>query len=389
MHTKLAIFWLPLLATLVAQTEAVAQRSPYEQQMIAKLNQATIGVAAGRTEGAPLRFVTELARVVDDDDNMRVLPIVTRGPFENVHDLLYLRGIDAAVIFGDTLEHFKNDPRISNIHRRIHYITHLFPSELHLFVRPEIQRLQDLEGKAVNFNTHGTAAAYSGPLIFDRLGIKVDKQFVPHTVAMGDMVKGDKYAAVVFVSSKPLDPFLKKKWPDGFRFLPVPLTDKLEDYYLPAQLEAADYPGLIPEGQVIETISVPAVLAAYAWPEGSDRYQRLSRFVDFLFQRLPKLQSEAGYHPKWRELNLAATVPGWQRFGAVQDKLIALAAAKANPRVDNGAELKQAIARMVPGDEIEQSRLFRRYLQSQQGPVRQTGAWYRDPNHVRKRVRQQ
>src|SRR5262245_14576434 len=127
MHTKRAIFWLPLLATLVAQTEAVAQRSPYEQQMIAKLNQATIGVAAGRTEGASLRFVTELARVVDDDDNMRVLPIVTRGPFENVHDLLYLRGIDAAVIFGDTLEHFKNDPRIYNIHRRIHYITHLFP----------------------------------------------------------------------------------------------------------------------------------------------------------------------------------------------------------------------------------------------------------------------
>jgi hypothetical protein len=111
--------------------------------------------------------------------------------------------------------------------------------------------------------------------------------------------------------------------------------------------------------------------------------------VDFLFQRLPTLQSEAGYHPKWRELNLAATIPGWQRFGAVQDKLIALAAAKANPRADNGAELKQVIARMAPGDEIEQSRLFRRYLQSQQVPVRQTGTWYRDPNHVRKRVRQQ
>ena len=84
MHIRLVTFLIPLLATLAAQTEAVAQRSPYEQQMIAKLNQATIGVAAGRTEGAPLRFVTELARVVDDDDNMRVLPIVTRGPFENV-----------------------------------------------------------------------------------------------------------------------------------------------------------------------------------------------------------------------------------------------------------------------------------------------------------------
>jgi hypothetical protein len=33
-------------------------------------------------------------------------------------------------------------------------------------VRPEIESLQDLAGKKVNFNTQGTAAAYSGPLIF-------------------------------------------------------------------------------------------------------------------------------------------------------------------------------------------------------------------------------
>lgn len=45
----------------------------------------------------------------------------------------------------------------------------LFPSELHVFVRPEIQGLANLAGKKVNFNTLGTAAAYSGPLIRDAL----------------------------------------------------------------------------------------------------------------------------------------------------------------------------------------------------------------------------
>ena len=34
-----------------------------------------------------------------------------------------------------------------------------------------IQGLNDLAGKKVNFNTQGTAAAYSGPLIFSRLGL--------------------------------------------------------------------------------------------------------------------------------------------------------------------------------------------------------------------------
>ena len=290
-----------------------------------KVNAWTLGVAAGLPEGAPLRFATELARVVDDGTELRVLPIVTRGIFENLHDLLYLRGVDAAIVYSDVLEHFKNDPKIANIERRVGYLMHLFPSEVHVFVRPEIKSLQDLAGKPVNFNTRGTAAAYSGPLIFDRLGIKIDAKFDPHPSAMGDMAKSDKYAAVVFVSTKPLDPFVKRKWPDGFKFLPVPLTEKLEEYYLPAELAAADYPGLIPDGQSIQTIAVPAVLAVYNWPTRSERYRRVARLTDYIFERLSRLQTEAGFHPKWKELNLAATVPGWQRSRAMQARLDAVA----------------------------------------------------------------
>jgi len=359
----LAILLLAVsLSGMEASAQTVPKRGTYEAAMRAKLNASTIGLAAGRLEGAPLRFATELARVVDDGENMRLLPIVTRGPFENVNDLLYVRGVDTAIIYGDVLEHFKKDPRISRIERRIHYITHLFPSELHVFVRPEVKSLDDLAGRPVNFNTHGTAAAYSGPLIFERLGIKVDARFDPHPVALAEMAKSDKYAAVIFVSSRPLDPFVKRKWPVGFKFLPVPLTEKLEEYYLPAQLEPSDYPGLIAEGTTIQTIAVPAVLAVYAWPEGTDRYRRLTRFIDYLFERLPKLQTEAGYHQKWKEMNLAAQVPGWQRFRPVQDRLVAMAAAKSDPSVDGAAALKQAIARIVPGDPLEQNRLLQKFL---------------------------
>ena len=330
-----------LPATLVLAQPAVSL-GRYETELMREINSATIGLAAGLPEGAPLRFATELARIVDDGTKMRVLPIVTRGPFENVNDLLYLRGVDAAIVNGDVLEHFKKDPKIAGIDKRIHYLTHLFPSEVHVFVRPEIKNLEELAGKPVNFNTHGTAAAYSGPLIFERLGIKPAAQFVPHPVALAEMAKSDKFAAVVFVSAKPLDPFVRRKWPEGFRFLPVPLTEKLEEYYLPAQLEAGDYPGLIAEGKSIETIAVPAVLAVYAWPHGSDRHDRIVRFIDYLFERLPRLQEDPGYHPKWRELSLAGNVPGWRRFSAMQAKLDAAAktdgeAAKLAPRSGKGA----------------------------------------------------
>lgn len=346
---------------------ALPQRVPTsEAKRKEAINSWTVGLAAGRTEGAPLQFASELARVLDDGDNMRVLPIVTRGIFDNIFDLLYLRGVDAAIVYGDVLEHFKKTPDVQGISKRINFLVNLFPSELHVFVRPEIKSLADLEGKPVNFNTEGTAAAYSGPIIFERLGIKVDARFVPHNVAMEEMKKGPAYAATVWVSSKPLAPFLKGKFPEGFKFLPVEHTDKL-DYYMPSYLESADYPALIPAGQRIATISVPAVLAVYDWPPDTDRYRRVTRFVDYLFQRFEKLQTEPGYHPKWKDVNLAASVPGWQRFKPLQDRLDKIAsqpraAAARTVEIDASLARKQA-EREAPGDPAEQERLFKQFLE--------------------------
>src|SRR5215813_14220356 len=325
-----------------------------------KLNSWTIGLAAGQLEGAPLRFASELARVIDDGDTMRVLPIVTRGIFDNIYDLLYLRGVDAAIVYGDVLEHFRTNAKIGSLEQRVNYIMPLFPSEVHVFVRPEINKLEDLAGKRVNFNTKGTAAAYTGPIMFDRLGIKVDAQFAPHPIAMAEMAKDDKYAAVVFVSSKPLDAFVKAKWPEGFKFLPVPLSQSLEEYYVPAQLEAGDYPALIAEGRKIQTIAVPSVLAVFNWSADNDRARRVARFIDYLFERFPKLQNEPGYHPKWKDLNLAATVPGWKRYAPMQEKLARLV----NPRPggDKAAELSEQLERLLPGDKSAQQQLLRDLL---------------------------
>ena len=48
---------------------------------------------------------------------MHVLPVVTRGPTENVNDLLYLRGIDVAIINSDSLDEYKS--QVPQIQQRI------------------------------------------------------------------------------------------------------------------------------------------------------------------------------------------------------------------------------------------------------------------------------
>jgi TRAP-type uncharacterized transport system substrate-binding protein len=296
-----------------------AARPPSYEAMREKVNAWTVGLAAGLIEGAPLRLAAEMARVVDDGPNLLVLPIVTRGPTENLNALLYLRGVDLAIINSDALEEYKVE--VPDIQRHVAYLLNLFPSELHIFVRPEIKSPQDLAGKKVNFNTPGTAAAYSGPLMFSRLGINITKTFIPHPVALQQMRAGEgDMAAVVFITSKPVDVFLRGKWEGGFKFLPVTYDSKFEDYYLPATLEAADYPGLIQPGERISTVSVPTVLVSYNWPVGSDRYARVARFTDRLFGGIGKLQGP-GFDPKWKTINLGATVPGLTRVPAAQEWL--------------------------------------------------------------------
>src|SRR6202163_2956363 len=123
---------------------------PPPRPEVAAMNAWTVGLAGGLLEGAPIRLAAEIARVVDDGDDLHVLPVVTRGATENVNSLLYLRGIDAAIINSDVLDEYKS--QMPFIERRLVYILNLFPSELHIFVRPEIHSLEDLRGKKVNFN---------------------------------------------------------------------------------------------------------------------------------------------------------------------------------------------------------------------------------------------
>jgi hypothetical protein len=49
--------------------------------------------------------------------------------------------------------------------------------------------------------------------------------------------------------------------------------------------------------------AVPTLLAAFKWRAQSNRYQRVTRFVDYLFYRIDRPQAP-GFDPKWKSINL-------------------------------------------------------------------------------------
>jgi uncharacterized protein len=59
-------------------------------------------------------------------------------------------------------------------------------------------------------------------------------------------------------------------------------------------------------------------------------------------------------------VNLAAAVPGWQRFKPLQDKLDKTVAAM--PRIIDPVQARAQAARAAPNDPAEQERLFKQFL---------------------------
>jgi hypothetical protein len=125
---------------------------------------------------------------------------------------------------------------------------------------------------------------------------------------------------VIAVQGKPSKTVTKVK-DDRLHLVPVDDDKALQGDYLPATLTAKDYPNLISEQeQQVDTIAVPAVLAAYNWPANTDRYRKLTQFVDAFFTKFPTFQNPP-FHPKWKEVSLSAPLPGWQRLPSAKQWL--------------------------------------------------------------------
>jgi uncharacterized protein len=75
----------------------------------------------------------------------------------------------------------------------------------------------------------------------------------------------------------------------------------------------------VPQGSRVDAVAAPTVLMVCNWPVQSERYARVARFVDALFDKIEQLHSPR--HPKWRDTVICANVPGLQRFQPAQDWL--------------------------------------------------------------------
>jgi TRAP-type uncharacterized transport system substrate-binding protein len=343
------VFILTAHAPALAQ-ERVAQAAPpnRNQQDKEKANQNTVTILASSTSSIYTNFVEDIFKVLDDRKNndLRVLPVLSRGAVSNVFDILNLQGIDMGLTESIMIDHYKKlDPvKYGNIDQRIQYITKLANTEFHIITKRDIKDLRELAGKKVDFYVKESGTALVGQTLFSLLNIPVEPVFSFADEAQQKLKSGE-IAASARASTAP-GPFQQiYKEEDNLHLIPIdsslPGYDKLRAKYVPAVLTHEQYPALIPEGQSVPTIANATILAVYAWPENTDRYRKVANFVNKFFDNIEQFMLEPR-HPRWRDVNLAAEVPGWTRFKAAEQWL-----EKNKVKLSNVSSMRPAFEKFV------------------------------------------
>jgi hypothetical protein len=237
-------------------------------------------------------------------------------------------------------------------------------AELHILAKTDIRSLDDLRGKRVNFGPAGSGSSLTGTIVFQRLGVQVEQVLIDQQSALQKLQSGE-VAALVRVVGKPVDFFTKIPPNSGLHLIPVPFTSAFVDYYTAGEFETKDYPSLVPEGERIDTIAVPAVLAVFNWPRGSDRYRRIERFAERLFSQWDQFLVPPR-HPKWRDVNLSATVPGWTRHTIAEQMLARFYGSSASAQGDISRDFQAFLDQVgtgAPQGQADREALFRQFLQ--------------------------
>jgi TRAP transporter TAXI family solute receptor len=275
------------------------------------VNGGTVGLISGGVTGTYVRIAADLANALDDGYELRVLPIIGKGSVRNIEDLVLLRGVDVAIVQSDVLDFYKRADLVSNIEGKVRYISRLYNEEVHLLAKSTFATVDDLNGKRINFGTEGSGTFMTASIIFDDLGIYVDVSSYPEPIAL-EKLRAGELDALVFVGGKPVEFVQNVRRQDQLHLLDVP-TERIKAAYLASELTADAYPNLVDAGDPVQTVAVSAVLAAYNWPPDHPRRQKLDRFIESFFANFSSLL-EPPFHPKWREVDLTAPVPGWQRI---------------------------------------------------------------------------
>jgi len=328
----LAIFQIN---TVFAQNNQISADPSLSDSVIRqRANTGTVTLITGGIDGIATTYeqlASDMATIFDVRGKLRVLPVVGYGSLQNVEDLLYLRGVDIGMVHSDVLRHLEQKNILRSAQRKLRYIIKLYDEPLHLLVNSSITDIQQLSGQTVIIGRPGSGNEMSALTLIGELGISPNVVHVEFEEGVEQVRSGQ--AAAMFVVTRHPSTKLREVTNDGkLKLLPIQVTERLGKTYGSLDLTSQDYPNFIAPGETIETPHMSAVLAVYDWQPGSPRYENVLAFISRFGEKVSDLPL-ANRKDIWKNLDPAAPVKGWERYGPANALVEQAIAAQQTPPV--------------------------------------------------------
>jgi len=329
--------------------------------MRVEVNNGLLGIVSEGTD-----YTVDLAlALTSEQSHLRLLPIAGAGALQNAKDVMFARGIDFGIVQTDVLDQIKRNPPFPGVEKYLQYVTKLYDQELHVLAGPDIQSIDDLRGKKVNFGLRDSGTYTTAAAVFKALGFEPDVTNLPHPLALDKLRRGE-ISALVYVATKPSRLFQDIRPDETLHFLTI--TSNLLSNYTTTTINSNDYPELVSKDAPVKTVAVGTVLLAYNWPTKSERCQRVNRFVEAFLSYLNEIKAR---RPKWQDFDISASVSGWTRFPAAE-QWVKKAGLISEPD-------KATAQEQVPLDPKEREALFREFADYQRIPQPAQAALLLDP----------
>lgn len=284
-----------------------------------------IGIVTGPKAGTYIALGKDIA-LVGKQAGLSVEVKESLGSIDNIKRITSKEKVSLGIVQSDVLGFLSRSKNAESVRiaEKLRMVFPLNNEEVHVLARKNITSFKDLTGKRVVVGTDGSGNMVTSINLFSVLGVTPAKMYQVEPPKGIVAVLNDQADAIIFVGGKPVKMFKNMeelaKITEGadagklnqVHFLA--LNDpKLLEEYAPAMITKDDYSYV---SEPVPTIAVTSILMAHDFSPRSNSYRReqcrnIDRLAAALRSRIEALR--AAGHPKWKEVNLNATVGFWKK----------------------------------------------------------------------------
>ena len=258
-------------------------------------------------------ILLDVAEVTSDETDIRVLSIIGDGSINNLNDLLYLRGIDAAMVQSDVLSSYREKSAVRNLEQKLVYVAQLGTTVGHLLAQKSNATIYDLAGKKIYVGEPSSSSFVSAVSILEDLDIDAEIVHNLNYPEALDYLKAGTLDAVFWMEIPPIDLLSLVQPADALHLIHIPTQDIDSSIYNTQELTADDY-SIIPEEAPVQTAAAKVALVAYDWPRDHPRYAKMKRFSEILRNKEDVLR-DSDYHRSFRSADFFSDIEeSWRLF---------------------------------------------------------------------------